>query len=1200
MKLRFFLFCFLFCFFSVFSQDTALALPQITPTSPEAASLGRFGNVPINPATGQMSFTVPIHTIGVDGNSWPIALQYNYGGFILEGKPSLVGLGWNLNAYGTITKQVRGLPDGHPDGYYGVNNVKDKIDTFVANPSSANMDISIYDFMDFLNGKLDSEVDKYVVNIGGTSFSFKLREVAGVGVAYFLSKHNFKVDITMDGASDFEVASFIVTDDSGIKYYFNSNHRERVYVEPAGTTIYTQDKTTAWVLSRIEYLNGQDIVFNYQSEIYNSWSFSASGVSWEGDFIIDGSVGSGIVNHIDGYNDGMYYTEMERQVLTSITFPKGEILINTQPIGNHKVINNFKLKDNFGILVNDFDLTYTGNRDALTLIQKNNEHYYGFNYYGLGSGNDLPGFFESYINKPLDQDYWKFYNGAGNDKAISIGPTIIANKEPSFLHTLKGAMKQIIYPTGGYSEVSYSQNQVKKLYLESSSSETTNFNRQVHLTLEPKLSNTERHTSTTITFDYPVKAQLYHKLIGNMALGNNIVLSIDKLSGDLDSDYNMGCYSNTPITNSYYPYVIADSRNKLIINPDDECPWDPLPILSLYFNLEKDPSNGCPLGLDDDLWQCVDDTTIDHYGDSGGQFWIVPGTYKFTITTRTVEDNPATSFFAFEPLFAEIMLQYYEPPIPDGTDVSEYYVNHNIGGIRVSNIKNFPLQGNSITTHFDYNGDDGLSTAYENQLPNIKDELELYQYLGTDVDYRTESYYLLNSFGSLNAANGVPVYYTRVKQYEKVNNDFIPLDSGTIITDSAISSDLNPDGSSIMSSLSPFGTWPPFIEEGDTGETGTVVISYPEGYTIYEYSPPAEDINYIYPNYPRNIDKTGARKTNDEKYRDDNTRVSSSSNSYNEVRWDLDPTGTQQDNNDDHPWSFKLKLSKIRHVDFNLHSYDNPFPSIPSEIIALKDLHTFVKYREVEKYFTVSQTDVSNQGIQTTSTFSRDSGSKYYLREQTVTSSTGLEIKTDFEYPFDLTSETQYQNMVNKNQISSAVTTKSYNDSNLTSTQKTDYILNINGYKPNKIYAAKGSGTLEERIVIDSYDGQGNIKEMHKSGDQIISFLYGYDFNYPVAKIVGATYSEAVSALPSSAIYLGNFQDMDGTALIDALNELRDNLPDALITTYSYKPLVGVTSITDPRKNTIYYEYDTLNRLKLIKDKDQNVIEQYQYNYKNN
>ena len=67
------------------------------------------------------------------------------------------------------------------------------------------------------------------------------------------------------------------------------------------------------------------------------------------------------------------------------------------------------------------------------------------------------------------------------------------------------------------------------------------------------------------------------------------------------------------------------------------------------------------------------------------------------------------------------------------------------------------------------------------------------------------------------------------------------------------------------------------------------------------------------------------------------------------------------------------------------------------------------------------------------------------------------------------------------------------------------------------------------------------------------------------------------------------------------LNGLRTNpnLSQAMVTTYTYEPLVGVTSITDPRGYTTTYIYDDFNRLKEVRDEDNNLVTDYEYHYKN-
>ncbi len=70
---------------------------------------------------------------------------------------------------------------------------------------------------------------------------------------------------------------------------------------------------------------------------------------------------------------------------------------------------------------------------------------------------------------------------------------------------------------------------------------------------------------------------------------------------------------------------------------------------------------------------------------------------------------------------------------------------------------------------------------------------------------------------------------------------------------------------------------------------------------------------------------------------------------------------------------------------------------------------------------------------------------------------------------------------------------------------------------------------------------------------------------------------------------------ISGSSVI--IDELRLHPLDALMTSYTYEPLVGMTSQSDPRGYTLIYEYDAANRLKTVRDEDGNVLETYEYNY---
>ena len=93
-------------------QDTQEQDPlevKILPPSPNTASLGKYGEVPVGLYTGIPQISIPLTSIQDGSLSVPISLSYHAGGVRVEEIASWVGLGWSLNAGGVITRQVRGI-----------------------------------------------------------------------------------------------------------------------------------------------------------------------------------------------------------------------------------------------------------------------------------------------------------------------------------------------------------------------------------------------------------------------------------------------------------------------------------------------------------------------------------------------------------------------------------------------------------------------------------------------------------------------------------------------------------------------------------------------------------------------------------------------------------------------------------------------------------------------------------------------------------------------------------------------------------------------------------------------------------------------------------------------------------------------------------------------------------------------------------
>jgi YD repeat-containing protein len=53
-----------------------------------------------------------------------------------------------------------------------------------------------------------------------------------------------------------------------------------------------------------------------------------------------------------------------------------------------------------------------------------------------------------------------------------------------------------------------------------------------------------------------------------------------------------------------------------------------------------------------------------------------------------------------------------------------------------------------------------------------------------------------------------------------------------------------------------------------------------------------------------------------------------------------------------------------------------------------------------------------------------------------------------------------------------------------------------------------------------------------------------------------------------------------------------------MITTYTYNPLIGISTVTDPKGDTQTYHYDEFNRLQFVKDSEDNILSENAYHYR--
>ncbi|NSL85543.1 RHS repeat protein [Chitinophaga sp. Mgbs1] len=423
--------------------DQKSDLPVFVPPSPNAAALGKYGDIPVGLYTGIPNISIPLHSINVGKFSMPLSLSYHSSGLKVEELASNVGLGWSMNAGGVITRTVQGKPDESSMGYWKYGNLDPRTQTS-------------FNVLLFCNGIYDTQPDMFYFNFCGRSGKFVI-DMTPEHKAHIIPFQDLLIE------HDPTLKTFQVTDENGVKYIFDQS--ESTMVEPGGQSVYNYK--SSWYLSKIITQSGT-IELKYDPTEDLTTVEQASAV----DYIRDaGNIGR--------------CTPLERSSSTTVITTGGKVLTGiTTPLENVRFFSSRNRRD----------ITMASKLDSVVVSDYNGQvkkrYRLAYSYFGnnidvfrlkldtvaqlsVKNNSALPYILEYYTPdkvpavKSYSQDYWGFYNGKYNANLLpEVDPRIWgtgfdasgADREPDPQEALSGMLGKIRYPTGGTSAFIYEGN----------------------------------------------------------------------------------------------------------------------------------------------------------------------------------------------------------------------------------------------------------------------------------------------------------------------------------------------------------------------------------------------------------------------------------------------------------------------------------------------------------------------------------------------------------------------------------------------------------------------------------------------------------------------------------------------------------------------------------------------------------------------
>jgi len=1173
------------------------------PTSPEAAMLGKFGEIPIGYYTGTADVSIPLYTIKEAGVEIPIVLRYHGSGIKVEDEASNVGLGWSVEPGGSIIQIVNGLPEGASS-----NGVSDNLpvidrtgyDYMVGHGISGmyfqrhSNGTSCWDCGNQDSGYGDSRATLDALSRGFGQPDIYQYSFPGFSGKFFINPAT-QLPVLLDKKSEI---TFIYNDPTliiaktldGNKFYFDVLETTKGQTEAEYT-----GKT--FKLSKIELNTGKVISFNYQDGFYQWFMYNETfhtDLPWGYD---DG--GTTVVTPHSDF--AAHYIKM----LTSIVSDKVIINFNLEDrqdlyTPNPQNINGAKRIasiDMIDPLLNQKIKSYNFSYDYFT----SDNSTIGGNYLTRNVSNMQPylnaltkrlkllsvreiGYNRSQqpvINQPYSfsynesvslpyktsfaRDYWGFYNGLNNQKLIpdlsffyysddvdyQTMPANLthfingANRAPDSTKMQAWVLKRVTYPTGGYSEFDY---------------QSHNFGNHIYPDVE-RINAASRHVTLSDHNTATDNKSFTFSLVQTQSI--TFYNTIGR------GTQNFSFYDLEPSTITLTKTL---SGNTTIIKA-----WQ----MFVNDKTEFNTNNG--------FFERDESITIPY--EAGAQYTVttsLPDELGQQVNINTAQVSCQFSYYS-----------------PSGNYTSSYG-----GGLRISGIRNYDISGNIATRK------------------SIK-------YVNTD---HTTSGLLMSPMK--------PIYYRDlegVKYRDDLNYDYSNVRAWFVSSESAVPYSDAAGGNIVGYSR---------VEETELASNGMV-----NGKKVYYYNNFESDSHPNVPDNPNLLNGTIKR----EEIFSNNSAIPQSATDYTYKTLEMASFSGVKIYNayyGDEPHcghgyldGIFAGISKWQLCYYGINSYwyvldsTKTTESFNGQLLSKKKVYNYNGIGQVIKEITTDSRNhtLTNNYIYPFDIPSYDLTPIQHLlmtknlynnlieQENTDNTTSVSHARITYDNINNQLVRTKIEQAHNGNPFVTEVTFDSYG-SFKAPLQVTEHGSRSSAFLWDDKYSsiiAEGTNTTAQDMAYSSFEigqsGNWSIGSVARntygySGGQSYNLLngavsisglnssYTYTVSYWTKNTMPFTIAGTISGYPRAEAVVSGWThfvhriagvgsiSINGSGDID---DLRLYPTNAQMTTYTYEPLVGMTSSTDNKGMTTTYEYDSFQRLLNVKDKDGNIVKHNDYHYQN-